>query len=405
MKVNHRNGKHGVHHRKVLGGFAAHAARYAARAGMQHLKKRLFEKGVKEENPSTGLETQFAPGHSTLDHVRKISKKSRRDYKKRERFAKKVVKAINKSSKFQQLFKNAITQPSLLADNQGWFEIPIMAGNGYSSPYTDHTDAANKLYSNYTDTGDGLTVMDCNSNALTGMIKASGASGAGGINPGNANPTTLGAGYVHGYLLEYQLQNFNTVAIKYDVFECTCVRNIDAGPTGGPVANVSSFGNASTGLLHLAAAYENTVGSSYSFASSQQFQAITEASPFANPFMFQYFGRYFRIDKHHTHVLDPGQTLQLDKRYKFNKAIKNADFYSCVAKKGVTRCILICYKANTPPQQTGASTNGNVVGPLAAVAYGVANLATHSCGIIYNKRFIVMPDSSAVGHEGAGQLY
>ena len=57
-----------------------------------------------------------------------------------------------------------------------------MAGNGYTSIYTDHTDGANKLYSNYTDTGDGLTVMDCNSNALTGMIKASGASGAGGIN-------------------------------------------------------------------------------------------------------------------------------------------------------------------------------------------------------------------------------
>ena len=112
-----------------------------------------------------------------------------------------------------------------------------------------------------------------------------------------------------------------------------------------------------------------------------------------------------RIDKHHTHVLDPGQTLQLDRRYKFNRPIKNTDFYGCVAKKGVTRCILISYKANTPPTATGATTNGNVCGPLAAVAYGVVAAATHSCGIIYNKRFIVVPDSSSVAHEGAGQVY
>ena len=235
----------------------------------------------------------YAPGHSTMDHVRKITKRSRREYKKRERFAKKVVKAINRSSKFQQLFKNCITKPSLLADNQGWFEIPIMAGNGYSNPYTNHTDAANTTYSNYTDVGDGLTVMNLNSNALTGMVKASGASGAGGINPGNTNATTLGAGYVHGYLLEYQLQNFNTVAIKYDVFECTCVRNIDAGPSAGPIGNINSFGDANGGLLHLAANYENTVGTAQPIGSVSTFQGISEASPYANPFMFQYFGRYF----------------------------------------------------------------------------------------------------------------
>lgn len=394
------HGKYGVgHYRKAVNRIVAAGAKRALRSGLSHVKRRLFGDSSKEERPAQGLETGTAPGHSTLDHVKRITKASRKKFRRDEKARKRIVKLMNKSSKFQQLIANNAFLPSLAADNQGWFEIPIMCGNGYVSPITVHTDAANATYSRQAEGGDGIAVANCNSNALTGIIKAEATASA--VNPGNSSVHTLAQGYVHGYMLEYEILNIQTFPVRVDVFECTVIRDMDV-PASGPLANCTNFGTGNVGLLHLAANYENTVQGLTQFSSANVVTGVTEVSPGATPFMFPWFGKFVRVDKHHTHVLDASQQLKLEKRYKFPRAIKNTDMIGgLVAKAFISKCILISYRGAAPAI---AQSTGNICAALPAVNFGATGTATHSIAFTYLKKWVVVPDPASVDHFGTAQV-
>lgn len=398
-KSHGRHGRYGVSHiRKAVGSFAAHAGRHAARAGMSHLKRRLFGESNKEEKPAQGLETGTAPGHSTTDHVKRITKSSRRKFHRDEKNRKRIVKLLNKSSKFQQLVANNAFMPALANDNQGWVEIPIMCGNGYVSPITTHTDAAGATYSRQTETGDGLAVANVNANALTGPIKQVNTGSA--INPTTASVASLAQGYVHGYMLEYEILNIQTFPIRVDVFECTVIRDMDV-PSAGPLANCANFGVGNTGLLHLASNYEGTVEGQAQLSSVSTVSAVTEVSPGATPFMFPWFGKYVRVDKHHTHVLDATQQLKLEKRYKFPRAIKNSEMLQgLVAKAFISKVILISYRGAAPAI---AQSTGNICAAMPAVNFGATAAATHSFAVTYIKKWVTVPDVTAMEHFGTAQ--
>ena len=275
-----------------------------------------------------------------------------------------------------------------------------MCGSAYTQPGTS-TDANNANFTQAPDNGEGEEVIDLCINAYSGLLQSSITAGANAITGGASTSANLAQGFVHGYMIEYNLINFNTMPIRCDVYEVSCIRRMDQAPTSGLLSGMASFTSGNDGIMHLAANYENTVTGTVKTAHTKT--TVSESTVQTNPFTFQNFGRYFRVDKHHTHVLDAGQTLTLDKRYKFHRAIKATDITGTVFIPGLSKGILISFRANTTKQAAASATNGYYSQQITGVAVGTGGF-THGFGVSYTKKYVVIPNTASQMHLGAGSI-
>ena len=166
-----------------------------------------------------------------------------------------------------------------------------MCGSAYTQPGTS-TDANNANFTQAPDNGEGEEVIDLCINAYSGLLQSSITAGANAITGGASTSANLAQGFVHGYMIEYNLINFNTMPIRCDVYEVSCIRRMDQAPTSGLLSGMASFTSGNDGIMHLAANYENTVTGTVKTAHTKT--TVSESTVQTNPFTFQNFGRYFQ---------------------------------------------------------------------------------------------------------------
>ena len=165
-----------------------------------------------------------------------------------------------------------------------------MCGSAYTQPGTS-TDANNANFTQAPDNGEGEEVIDLCINAYSGLLQSSITAGANAITGGASTSANLAQGFVHGYMIEYNLINFNTMPIRCDVYEVSCIRRMDQAPTSGLLSGMASFTSGNDGIMHLAANYENTVTGTVKTAHTKT--TVSESTVQTNPFTFQNFWKVF----------------------------------------------------------------------------------------------------------------
>lgn len=333
-----------------------------------------------DDRPSAPVETGYAVGHSAYNVSSKHKRLSKRAYKKKQRFEIKVRAAVNGVSKFQQYFQNAILGPAVAVDEMSWFEIPVMCGQQYVAPGTS-TDANNIYFRVNNDEGDFVPAADIANNSnwtrqqLTGQTQA-------GTAVGSSSGFFVGAKFlVYGYVLEYNIQNVNSVPITVEIFEMDCIKDYEPSAGAAPFGTSTCAVVGSTSCLKQAAG-ENTARQALVVASGTQI-AVSDTAVGVTPFLFSDMGNFFRVVKSHVHVLDPSQIMRLQKKYFFKGPIRVTDMNNVMMKKGVSHFIVGSVRATA----IGA---GSYAGALTGAAAGLGGF-THTYCVNYNKRFMIKP--------------
>lgn len=404
-RTPHKHGSMRAAVGRGLAGAAKVAARYALRYGTAGAARRLFknpDKGAELKNVTHGVESGFAAGHNAFTKHKGISRLSKKQFKKKARFEKKVRSAIQGTAKYQQFLQNTILGATIQVDGQDWFEIPVMCGGQYVQAGTS-TDANTVYYRNINDSGDYQGAADVAANSL-GTINAlsSSATASGAALLPSSQFVADGKFLVYGYDVQYQIQNIQSFPIEVEIFEVDCVKDLsNVGAT-----NVFSTATSYIGGL---ASSTTTMANLAGTANIARFTKIQESGNEvtksllnwgATPMMLPDMGAYMVVKKSHIHILDASQVLRLEKKYVFKNPIRFQDMNTVLFKKGVSH--VICGAVRSAVLSSGAG-GGYQGAALGGVAIGTGSF-THSYAVTYQKRYVVKPLSYGNTTFGFGQI-